>query len=130
MQDPSEATVVKQMEGVGDGDSILQYPALIRAKVAHDRTPRATSVGIEELRTMITVRGWRSATGLREDELGTVDQPTLFIWGEHDWFGGPDQIRDTVDLLPDARLEPVDAGHGPWLGHPERCAHLIQEIRA
>lgn len=127
LQEPSEESVVKQMEGVGDGDSILQYPALIRAKVAHDREPRSTSV--QELRSMITFRGWRSDTRLRTTELRTLQPPTMFIWGRHDWFGGPDKVRTTVGTIPDARLEEVDAGHGPWFGQPERCAQLIEEMR-
>lgn len=130
LQEPSEEAVVKQMEGVGDGDSILRYPALIQAKVAHDRTPRSTDVAIRELRSMITVRGWRSATRLREEELRDLQQPAMFIWGEHDWFGGPEQVRETVETIPDAQLEAVDAGHGPWFGNPEKCAKLIREMRS
>lgn len=129
LQEPSEEAVVKQMEGVGDGDSILQYPALIRAKVAHDRIPRSQGVSVSELRSIISVRGWRSATRLREEELRDIRQPTMFIWGEHDWFGGPDAVRESVGIVPDTRLESVDAGHGPWFGHPETCAQLINEMR-
>lgn len=129
LQEPSEEAVVKQMEGVGDGDSIREFPAVIRAKVAHDRTSRAMSVSVAELRSMITIRGWRSATRLREEELQELQPPAMFIWGEHDWFGGPDAVRDGVDVIPDARLESVDAGHAPWFGHPETCAQLIQEMR-
>lgn len=129
LQEPSEEAVVKQMERVGDGDAIRQYPALIRAKVVHDRTPRSIDVGPRELRTMITVRGWRSTIRLREEELRNLQQPSMFIWGEHDWFGGPDQVRETVETIPEARLEVLDAGHGPWFGHPGTCAELIQEMR-
>lgn len=128
LQEPSEEAVVQQMEGVGDGDSILQYPALVQAKVAHDRVPRSFDTGVRELRTMITFRGWRSDTRLREEELNTLQQPALFIWGKHDWFGGPDQVQESVELIPDSRLESVDAGHGPWFGLPDTCADLIHEM--
>lgn len=127
LQEPSEDSVIKQMEGVGDGDSILRYPALIRAKVAHDHIPRSTSV--QELRSMITFRGWRPDIRLREDDLRELQSPTMLIWGKHDWFGGPDQVRTAVGTIPDARLEEVGAGHAPWFGLPERCAHLIHEMR-
>lgn len=54
----------------------------------------------------------------------------MFIWGEHDWFGGPEQVREAVGVIPDARLEAVDADHAPWFGHPETCAGLIREMRS
>lgn len=129
-QKPSAEGVVKQMEMMGEGDSIQRYPALIRAKVAHDRTPRSKGVSTGELRSLLTIRGSRSATRLREEELQDIQHSTLFIWGEHDPLGGPDTVRENVKEMPDARLEAVDAGHAPWFGHPEKCAMLIREMRS
>jgi pimeloyl-ACP methyl ester carboxylesterase len=53
-------------------------------------------------------------------QLENVTAPALLIWGEHDpWF--PSRFADEYgQRLPDARLWKLeDAGHWPWLDHPD-----------
>ena len=65
-------------------------------------------------------RGLRALV-LPEELLARVVSPTLFIWGEHDGFGGLEVARWLVERLPDARLVVVpNAGHTPWLDDVER----------
>jgi pimeloyl-ACP methyl ester carboxylesterase len=46
----------------------------------------------------------------------------------------PEGVRAVVvaevltELIPDARLEVLPAGHGPWLGHPERTAGMVADF--
>lgn len=129
LQKPSEENVVKFMAMAGEGETVQQYPALIAAKVANDRIPRPASVGTSEFKSLLTIRGWRGATRLQEDELRTVRHSPLFIWGENDFLGTPNDVRKGIELIPDARLETFDAGHGPYLGYPEECARLIRKVR-
>lgn len=129
LQKPSEENVVKFMEMAGEGDTIRRYPTLITAKVAHDRIPRPATVGTSEFKSLLSIRGWRAATRLHEDELRTVRHSPVFIWGENDFLGTPNDVRSGIKLIPDARLETLDTGHGPWLGHPEECARLIRNMR-
>ncbi len=52
--------------------------------------------------------------------LPKVETHTLFLWGADDGFGREDVARDTVEMMPNARLEMIeDAGHLPWLDFPE-----------
>lgn len=62
--------------------------------------------------------------------LGSLDAPTLVIWGERDpWF--PPEFAETyAAVLPRAVAERVpDAGHWPWLDQPpvvERVAQFLE----
>lgn len=63
------------------------------------------------------------AVTLTPELLGSVTTPTLFLWGEDDAFGGPDNARMVAGLLPDAELVLIPAaGHLPWLDDPKRLA--------
>jgi len=59
---------------------------------------------------------------LPDELIARVTAPTLFLWGEHDGFGGLDSARWLVERMPNARLVVVPgAGHTPWLDDLERC---------
>lgn len=129
LQDASEDGVVEQFELFGEGETIREYPSLIRAMVAQAQRPRSDTVDISGFNAFLRLRGWRPESRLRESELAGLQSPTLLVWGENDLLGDPDAVRETVDRIPDGRLETVDAGHLPWLGHPETCRDLILEMR-
>ena len=66
------------------------------------------------------VRGLRALV-LPDELLARVAAPTLFIWGEHDGFGGLDVAEWLVGRMPDARLVVIPgAGHTPWLDDVDR----------
>jgi len=58
-------------------------------------------------------------------ELRTITARTLFIWGDRDPVGSTDVARSATELMPNARLEILPAGHVPQLGHPERVADIL-----
>ncbi|MGH7476552.1 MAG: alpha/beta fold hydrolase [Longimicrobiales bacterium] len=76
------------------------------------------------------LRLWGSSRGMRitPDELRSVKQPTLFIWGKNDPFGSSDAGRAATDLMAEARLEVVGIGHLPWWDEPDECARLVREF--
>lgn len=125
----NEDDVIDKFDIFGEREIIQQYPALIDAIVARDRQPHAHDLDISEMNSLLTIRGWRSSNRLRETELCELQQPTLVIWGEDDPLGDPEDVRGTVERIPDGRLEALDTGHIPWLGYPEKCAKLIEEMR-
>lgn len=129
LQDASEDGVLDQFELFGEDETIQDYPSLIRVFVAQAQNPRSATVDISGFNSFLRIRGWRPSTRLREDELADLQPPTLAIWGENDPLGGPDDVRNAVDRIPDSRLETVNAGHLPWLGHPATCAELILDTR-
>ncbi len=67
---------------------------------------------------------------LGEELLASVTTPTSFLWGEDDAFGGEDNARRIVGLMPAADLVMMPgAGHLPWLDDPvfaaERAAVFL-----
>jgi pimeloyl-ACP methyl ester carboxylesterase len=59
-------------------------------------------------------------------ELGRLTAPTLFLWGDKDPLGTPDDGRRLVARMPNARLEVVrDASHLVWLDQPDACAEAV-----
>jgi pimeloyl-ACP methyl ester carboxylesterase len=62
-------------------------------------------------------------------ELKNLKVPTLFIWGDKDKLGPPTLGEEMAKLAPNARCEIIrDAGHLPWLDHPQHCARLAAEV--
>ena len=113
----------------GERDTIPAHPALIRAIAAHEADPKAAAAGRSEFAALFSVRGWHPSIRLREADLRRIQHPTTVVWGDHDTLGGPDDVRASVDAMPNARLETVDAGHIPFLAHLDRCAQLVREGR-
>jgi pimeloyl-ACP methyl ester carboxylesterase len=121
-------SVVDHMAVMGEGDTILNYPHQIEALVAGGRDPLAAAAGLAEHRVYITPFGFRRALKMQREELQQLTAPTLLIWGEHDPLGSAKTARGIADALPHAHLEMLPAGHGPWLGHPDRTAHLVSNV--
>jgi pimeloyl-ACP methyl ester carboxylesterase len=54
--------------------------------------------------------------------------PTLVIWGEREPLGGVSVARALTELIPQARLEVLAGGHGPWLGQPAQTAATVVDF--
>lgn len=77
----------------------------------------------------LTWRGTRPALLFDRSELRRISQPTLYIWGEDDTFGGAELARQTATWTPNARLQLIPAsGHLPWLDAPEEVSALAREF--
>lgn len=111
-----------------EGETIVAHPELIDLLVASDNDPVAAAADRAELRTIAAPHGYRSQLRVRTDELRQLGVPTLLIWGDRDPFGDVAVARATAEAIPDARLEVLPAGHGPWLGHPDRIADLVTDF--
>ncbi len=130
MPPPSRETVIQSMGVFGEAETIAQYPDQIEAMVAAASDEVGLAARLAELRGVISPTGWQPAVALDADELRRLAVPTLMIWGERDPLGGAAVARSMAATIPDARLELLPAGHGPWLGHPERTAELVEAFVA
>ncbi len=125
MPPPSRETVIQSMSGMGEGNTIVNYPHQIEALVAAGQDPVASMANMDELLTLISPGGWQPSVETRVSELGGLKPSTLLVWGNHDPLGGADAARQAASAIPDAELEMLDSGHGPWLGHPDQVANLV-----
>lgn len=128
MQKPDEEGVLEIAEIFGEREAFREHPSFLRANASHDANPKSAKAGLSEINALSSLRGWRPSFRVREDELRALRHPTLLIWGAHDPLGQPGDVRDGVELIPNARFETVGSGHIPYLAHPERCARLISEM--
>jgi pimeloyl-ACP methyl ester carboxylesterase len=60
------------------------------------------------------------------DRLGTLDVPTLVLWGESDGIVDPDYGRAYAAAIPMARFQLLsETGHSPQLETPDQVLHAI-----
>lgn len=130
MPPPSREAVIQSMSGMGEGDTIVNYPHQIKALVAAGRDPVASIANLDELQALISPDGWQPSVETRVGELEELKPLTLLVWGTNDPLGGTDAARQAASVIPDAQLEMVDSGHGPWLGHPDQVANLVSTFIA
>ncbi|HZC99048.1 MAG TPA: alpha/beta hydrolase [Actinomycetes bacterium] len=128
LTNPSPKLVVWMMASMGEKDTIINYPDQIQALVAGGNDPVMSQVNLAELRTTTSPMGLRRSLRVRPDELRQLSVPTLLVWGDHDPVGAVTVAQATANLIPNAHLEVLPAGHGPWLGNPDRTAELVSRF--
>jgi pimeloyl-ACP methyl ester carboxylesterase len=122
---PGRRMLLHMMASVGEADTITRHPDLLDSLVAGARDPVAVAANRAEFQAFISPFGYRPATRTRPEDLRRLSVPTLMIWGDRDPVVPIEAVRATAQLIPDARLEVLPAGHVPQLGHPERVAKLL-----
>lgn len=128
MPPPSTETVIQSMRVFGEGDTIARYPEQLEAMVAAGYDQLLAGARLTELRALIAPTGWQPALAIRPDALHALTVPTLLIWGEQDPLGRADVAATAAAAIPHAQLELLPAGHGPWLGHPDRVAAMVRDF--
>ena len=128
MPPPSREAVLQSMGVFGEAETIAQYPDQVDAMVAAASDQVGLGAKVAELRAVISPTGWQPALALGVEELRTLTVPTLLLWGESDPIGGAEVAHAAAATIPDARLQLLAAGHGPWLGHPDRVAREISDF--
>lgn len=84
---------------------------------------------LDMIEKALTWRGTRPELLFDRAELRRVPQPTLYIWGEDDTFGGAELAQETAAWTPDAQLHLLpNSGHLPWLDAPEEVSALAREF--
>jgi pimeloyl-ACP methyl ester carboxylesterase len=125
---PNAAMVVRLMASMGEKDSIVRHPELLATLVATGRDPAATAVNRAEIRAVLGPLGFRRSALVRAEDLRGVRAPTLLIWGDRDPVATVEAARVTAELIPQAELAVLPAGHVPYLGNPERTAELVSRF--
>jgi len=128
---PSPASFMRLARAVGEGETIGAHPDLIDLVVAVARDPTAQRAMRAEFRAimspfaLLSWDGFRRSGRVSPEELARLAMPTSVIWGERDPLGSIAVARAVTALIPDARLEVLPTGHGPWLGESERTAAAL-----
>lgn len=71
----------------------------------------------------------RAEDRITEEQLKTIIQPVMFIWGSHDPFGTVEIGRQIADYIPASEFHVIqNGGHLPWLDAPSGCGKLITDF--
>jgi pimeloyl-ACP methyl ester carboxylesterase len=114
--------------------TLARHPDLVDLLVAAARDPitdRAAKAEFGALLSpfaLLSPSGFRRRARVRPDELRRLAMPTLVLWGEQDPVGSIPVARAATELIPDARLEVLATGHGPWLGRPAQTAATVMDF--
>ncbi len=125
---PRRQDVLRLMTVMGEGDTLPRHPDLLDSLVAAGHDLAVATANLAELRAVLGWTGFRRWTSISTGELSGLAVPTLMVWGERDPVGSPSVAQRVTDVIPEARLELLDAGHVPWLGHPDRVAELVGDF--
>jgi pimeloyl-ACP methyl ester carboxylesterase len=131
---PNRKSVLRLARFMGEEEPLSGQPDLVDLLVAVGRDPttdRAAKAEYQALVSpfaMLSPSGFRRRAVLRAEELRRVAMPTLVVWGERDPLGGVPVAQAVTRMIPDARLEVLPTGHGPWLGQPTRTAAAVMEF--
>lgn len=126
LPDPSPQSVIKMMRVMGEAQSIVRYPELVDVYVAAGSDATAASASGREMTALIRgLRGFRPEMLFGDEELGSVSQPTMLIWGDNDPLGDRGVARRAAEMLPHSELHVVAGGHAPWWGDPASAANLL-----
>jgi pimeloyl-ACP methyl ester carboxylesterase len=125
---PGRRMLLTMMASVGEAETIVRHPDLLDSLVAGARDPVAAKANHDELRALISPRGFRTRMRLGPEDLRRLAVPTLMIWGERDPVVPLVQARAIVAQIPHARLEVLPAGHVPQLGNPDQVAALLEDF--
>ncbi len=131
---PTRKSMLRIAGSMGEKTTLARHPELVDLFVATGRDPVAGRVGREELQALIspvallTLSGFRRRSGVRAEELRSLEVQTLVVWGEHEPLGSVAVAQAMTDLIPDARLEVLPGGHAPWLGDPARAAAVVTDF--
>jgi pimeloyl-ACP methyl ester carboxylesterase len=83
------------------------------------------------VRSIVRGPGWKPGFLFEAADLGTIESPTLMVYGTADAVGNVDIWRGVVGAMPHARLEVIDgAGHMPWFDDPQLVAGLVDAFLA
>lgn len=125
IQPPSERQVEELAKIVNEHPLVPELANLI---LATERLPYFRDTFLSMLNALLTPRGSRPEMRLTADQLRQISQPTFIVWGDSDPFGTPEVGRKMVNLLPDASLHIVNAGHAPWLTRSEEIGPLVNDF--
>jgi pimeloyl-ACP methyl ester carboxylesterase len=100
-------------------------PELVDLLVATERLPGFRQTFLSTLHVLVRLRGNRPAHRLTTEELGSIRQPTLLLWGADDPFGSPAVGERVAAVMPSAELRIVEGGHCPWLKHANSIGPVV-----
>jgi len=131
MKKPSPEQARKFLARLGHDEAVIdrELPEeFFEMVAAYQELPNYATAWLSLVERCLGLRGAVPDVYLDEEELRRVQQPSLFIWGDGDVFGGPKIGERAVKVMPNAQIEVVSGGHLPWLDEPAFCTEVVSEL--
>jgi proline iminopeptidase len=124
---PDELLAILSEMPSTDDEYAARMPYLFPFYMHGDPTLLAGRAARTVMRVRPMIEGFRSlATWSAVDRLGSLSMPVLIIAGDHDHFTAHQQAERIARLVRHAQLHVIrDAGHFPWLEHPDELFELL-----
>jgi pimeloyl-ACP methyl ester carboxylesterase len=72
--------------------------------------------------------GTKTGFVITAEQLKSVQQAVMFLWGDNDPFGRIETGRHISTLLPNGEFHAIKGGHLPWLDQSTECGQLISNF--
>ena len=125
------ATALNGLKITGhSAESIARQPAALAE--AYYRFPNLPHYLTSTLSLMTSVNGLvgsKPRYRITAEQLVTITQPVLYLWGTHDPFGSVETGRKIASLVPGSEFHTLaGGGHLPWLDDPEYAGRLVTDF--
>jgi pimeloyl-ACP methyl ester carboxylesterase len=108
-------------------ESIARQPAaLAECYYRFPQLPHYLTSTLSLMTSVNRLRGSAPRYRITAEQLVTITQPVLYLWGTHDPFGCVETGRKIASLVPDSEFRTLaGGGHLPWLDDPEYAGRLV-----
>lgn len=110
--------------------SIARQPvALAESYYRFPNLPNYLTSTLSLMTSVNRLRGSKPRYRIIAEQLVTITQPVLYLWGTHDPFGCVETGHKIASLVPDSEFHTLtDGGHLPWLDDPEYAGQLVTDF--
>jgi 2-hydroxy-6-oxonona-2,4-dienedioate hydrolase len=111
-------------------ESIARQPAaLAESYYRFTNLPNYLTSTLSLMTSVNRLRGSKPRYRITAEQLVTITQPVLYLWGTHDPFGSVETGRKIASLVPHSEFHTLhDGGHLPWLDDPEYAGRLVTDF--
>jgi 2-hydroxy-6-oxonona-2,4-dienedioate hydrolase len=108
-------------------ESIARQPAaLADSYYRFAKLPNYLTSTLSLMTSVNRLCGSKPRYRITAEQLVTITQPVLYLWGTHDPFGSVETGRKIASLVPDSEFHTLaGGGHLPWLDDPEYAGRLV-----
>ncbi len=96
---------------------------------AFQHLPHYRTSSLSLMESLSRPLGSKSDVRLGAEQLRRITQPTMFLWGTNDPFGGVEAGRQIAGMMQTSEFHAIpDGGHLPWLDKPDDCGRLARDF--
>jgi pimeloyl-ACP methyl ester carboxylesterase len=128
LEPPSQKQVFTLWRRMGHDPEKMCPAAMNELMLRAEQLPNFMRGWLSLLENVLPFSRINPEVGFGEQDLASLRQPVLYVWGRSDPFGSLEVARRAQALTPGSQLEMIGVGHLPWLDAPEACGRVTSEF--